>query len=227
MPARTSETPTGVTANRPKVSILAPTGMAEFALTIRSFTRINGEEPTIVMVPPRIAQVPIGMRSRLRGRSVRGDTAHHGQKESGSAHVLNERENHTYRARDDGDDPRLARAAILQDDARDPAHEAGLVEPGTEDHHRDDGGHRIRGEAAKQTVGIGNVSEAGQLREQTQGDHDNDRREVDPAHLGDEQQDGDPEHGKDHQHFGGQLDSRHCPDLSSAGLFEVLGDCPP
>ena len=41
---------------------------------IRSFSKIKGDDPTIVIVPPRIAQKPIGISSRDIGISVRIET---------------------------------------------------------------------------------------------------------------------------------------------------------
>ena len=43
------------------------------ATPIRSFNKISGEEPTIVIVPPKIAQNPIGIKSRDNDNSVRTD----------------------------------------------------------------------------------------------------------------------------------------------------------
>ena len=40
---------------------------------MRSFSRIKGLEPTMVTVPPRIAQNPMGMSSRDMGRPVRAE----------------------------------------------------------------------------------------------------------------------------------------------------------
>ena len=40
---------------------------------MRSLSKMSGEEPTIVMVPPKIAQNPIGMSNRPRGISVRAE----------------------------------------------------------------------------------------------------------------------------------------------------------
>ena len=39
-------------------------------LIIKSLSRINGEDPTIVKVPPKIAQKPIGISKRESGISV-------------------------------------------------------------------------------------------------------------------------------------------------------------
>jgi hypothetical protein len=41
------------------------------ALSNKSFRRISGEEPTMVSVPPRMAQKPMGMSRRDKGISVR------------------------------------------------------------------------------------------------------------------------------------------------------------
>ena len=73
MPLTSSAAPTGVTENRPKACIFCPSGRSVFAVTIRSFSRISGEEPTRVIVPPRMAQNPIGMSIRLSGMSVRAE----------------------------------------------------------------------------------------------------------------------------------------------------------
>ena len=62
----------GVMENRWKVRIgSAPAGSAEFAFRMRSFSRMSGLDPTIVMVPPRIAQKPIGISRREREMPVR------------------------------------------------------------------------------------------------------------------------------------------------------------
>ena len=42
-------------------------------VAIKSFSKIRGEEPTIVSVPPKIAQNPMGINRRLIGISVRAD----------------------------------------------------------------------------------------------------------------------------------------------------------
>ena len=42
-----------------------------FELMMRSLSRIKGDDPTKVIVPPRIAQKPIGISKRLMGSSVR------------------------------------------------------------------------------------------------------------------------------------------------------------
>jgi hypothetical protein len=65
--------PTGATAKRPKVSICCASGRERFALIIRSFNMISGLEPTMVSVPPRMAQNPIGMSSRESGKPVRAE----------------------------------------------------------------------------------------------------------------------------------------------------------
>jgi len=60
-----------VTSNNPKVCIWFSAGNALFDDNIRSFKRISGLEPTIVTVPPRMAQKPIGISSRDIGILVR------------------------------------------------------------------------------------------------------------------------------------------------------------
>ena len=72
MPAVSITAPMGVTAKRWKVRIgVAPSGSAPLAFSIRSFRRMSGLDPTIVIVPPRIAQKPIGISRRERGMPVR------------------------------------------------------------------------------------------------------------------------------------------------------------
>ena len=58
MPLTINANPMGSGANKENGSINSPSN------TIRSFSKIIGEEPTIVSVPPRIAQNPIGIKSR-------------------------------------------------------------------------------------------------------------------------------------------------------------------
>ena len=66
--------PMGVTEKRWKVSIGAtPAGNASLAFSSRSFRRMSGLDPTMVIVPPRIAQKPIGIRRRDRGMPVRAE----------------------------------------------------------------------------------------------------------------------------------------------------------
>ncbi len=62
-----------MTENSPKVSIFSASGSVVLAVRIRSLSRINGEEPTIVIVPPRIAQNPIGIKRRDKGIEVRAE----------------------------------------------------------------------------------------------------------------------------------------------------------
>ena len=73
MPVATSARPTGVTENRPQVSMCCSGGSARFEVRIRSLSRISGLEPTIVTVPPRIAQKPIGISRRDIGRPERAE----------------------------------------------------------------------------------------------------------------------------------------------------------
>ena len=46
-------------------------GRLRFEVSIRSLSRIRGLDPTIVIVPPKIAQKPIGISSRDIGRLPR------------------------------------------------------------------------------------------------------------------------------------------------------------
>ena len=72
MPTASITIPMGVTENRWKVRIgVSPSGSAAFAFRIRSFRRMRGLDPTMVMVPPRIAQKPIGISRREREMPVR------------------------------------------------------------------------------------------------------------------------------------------------------------
>ncbi len=68
IPTVRSAIPIGVTENKPKeFKVSAPGGNERFEVSIKSFSKINGDEPTIVTVPPKIAQNPIGINKRLRG----------------------------------------------------------------------------------------------------------------------------------------------------------------
>ena len=72
MPAVINTSPMGVTENRWKVRIGAtPSGSASFAFRIKSLRRMRGLDPTIVIVPPRIAQKPIGINRRESEMPVR------------------------------------------------------------------------------------------------------------------------------------------------------------
>ena len=73
MPVATSARPTGVTENRLKVCICRSVGSATLEVRIRSLSRISGDEPTMVTVPPRIAVKPIGISRRDIGRPERAD----------------------------------------------------------------------------------------------------------------------------------------------------------
>ena len=66
----TRQSPMGVTENKENVSIFISTGRIWLELIIKSFSNIKGEDPTIVMVPPKIAQNPIGIKRRDSGISV-------------------------------------------------------------------------------------------------------------------------------------------------------------
>ena len=61
----------GVTENSPKVLICCSVGKSALVATIKSFNRMRGEDPTIVIVPPRIAQKPIGISRRAMPMFVR------------------------------------------------------------------------------------------------------------------------------------------------------------
>jgi hypothetical protein len=73
MPAATSASPTGVTLNSPKVAICCSGGSAWLEVRIRSLSRMSGLDPTIVTVPPRMAQKPIGISSLDNGSPVRAE----------------------------------------------------------------------------------------------------------------------------------------------------------
>ena len=63
----------GVTSNKPNGCICWLGGNPALATPIRSFNKISGDEPTIVMVPPKIAQKPIGINKRDSDISVLTD----------------------------------------------------------------------------------------------------------------------------------------------------------
>ena len=69
----TKHTPIGVTENKENVSIFKSAGSSSFELMIKSFRRMRGDDPTIVIVPPKMAQKPIGIRRRESGISVLTD----------------------------------------------------------------------------------------------------------------------------------------------------------
>ena len=71
IPVITKQKPIGVTSKRPKGCICCWLGSPEFATPMRSFNKIRGEDPTMVIVPPKIAQKPIGISNRDIGNSVR------------------------------------------------------------------------------------------------------------------------------------------------------------
>ena len=73
MPAASSAAPTGVTENIDQVSICCSGSKVLLELISRSFSRISGLEPTMVSVPPRIAQKPIGISRRDIGNPVRAE----------------------------------------------------------------------------------------------------------------------------------------------------------
>src|SRR6056300_141027 len=73
MPVATNAIPTGVTENKLQVSICCSTGNAWLEVKIKSFNKINGLEPTIVTVPPKIAQKPIGISKRDIGKPERAE----------------------------------------------------------------------------------------------------------------------------------------------------------
>ena len=71
IPVAISDKPIGVTSNRPNVSIWFSGGNALFEESSKSLSRINGLEPTMVTVPPRMAQNPIGISNLDIGILVR------------------------------------------------------------------------------------------------------------------------------------------------------------
>ena len=74
IPAANKARPTGATSNNSNCpSVAAPGGSEALDAIIRSFNRISGDEPTMVMVPPMMAQKPIGISRRDSGISVRTD----------------------------------------------------------------------------------------------------------------------------------------------------------
>ena len=66
-------TPIGVTEKSDHVSICCSAGNAVFEVRIKSLSKINGLEPTIVMVPPKIAVKPIGINRRDIGKPERAE----------------------------------------------------------------------------------------------------------------------------------------------------------
>ena len=66
----TKQIPIGVTENNENVSILLSAGRIWLELTIKSLSKISGDDPTIVIVPPKMAQNPIGIKRRESGISV-------------------------------------------------------------------------------------------------------------------------------------------------------------
>ena len=72
-PVATRTSPMGVVENNDQISIFCPSGNDVLDVSIRSLSRISGDEPTIVTVPPRIAQKPIGINSRDMGKFERDD----------------------------------------------------------------------------------------------------------------------------------------------------------
>ena len=61
--------PIGVTENKEKASMgWVSVENDRLDDSMRSFNKINGLDPTIVTVPPKIAQNPIGIRSREIGK---------------------------------------------------------------------------------------------------------------------------------------------------------------
>ena len=73
MPVIINAAPTGVTENRPQVSICCSAGKALLEVRIKSLSKISGLDPTMVMVPPRIAVKPIGISKRDIGRPERAE----------------------------------------------------------------------------------------------------------------------------------------------------------
>ena len=73
MPAARSASPTGVTENSDQPCMACSGGSARLEAAMRSFSRMSGEDPTRVTVPPRIAQKPIGISSRDIGNPERAE----------------------------------------------------------------------------------------------------------------------------------------------------------
>ena len=102
------------------------------------------------------------------------------------------------RAGDQRDDARLGVSSLLQDEVGHARHQAGLVEPRTDDHDRDDRDHGVAREPREQFALIDDGVESRQHRAQTQEDHQADGRDVDAEDLEREQDDRDGEQA-DHQ----------------------------
>ena len=77
------------------------------------------------------------------------DARYYRQEQGGSAHILHERGDETHCGRNDGDDAFFRRATDLEDEGRHLAHDACLVQPGTNDHDRYDGHDGIGGETVE------------------------------------------------------------------------------
>jgi len=69
----TNASPTGVVENKDQGFICWSAFSDRLDVSIKSLSKISGDEPTMLTVPPRIAQNPIGIKSRDMGKSARDE----------------------------------------------------------------------------------------------------------------------------------------------------------
>ena len=132
---------------------------------MRSFSRIRGDEPTIVIVPPKIAQNPIGIKRRDIGTEVRTATRLTTGRNRAAAP--------TFCMKDEMTPTVVEISAIRRDSVLPPTfviqaatrgHDARSVEARADDHHRDYRDDGVRSEAIEKVSDIDEVVEAGQGR---------------------------------------------------------------
>jgi hypothetical protein len=150
-------------------------------------------------------------QARHRQPGARRDAADHGQEECRGPDVLHEARDTADGPGDQRDDARLGGAADAHDEAGDLRHDPGFVEPGTDDHDRDDGDDRVARETIEQMLHRHQtLLESHQGRKETgqsEQDHDADRGDIDRDDLEGEQKDRE----KQKAHDPGDLDGRYNP----------------
>jgi len=82
------------------------------------------------------------------------------------------------------------------------AHQSGLVETGTDDHHGNNRHHGVRREAVEQVVDVDQWRE--KIADHADDHHDDDRGHVDANHFRDKQEDSEAENPEDHHHVLGE-----------------------
>ena len=131
--------------------------------TSRSLSRISGELPTIVSAPPITMAAAIGISRRDIDRPVREDRREAtGRYSAITDGFCMKDELSPATARGQQQQALLDAVRAPQQPGGEPVERAGAVQPGAEDHRRDDADHRVAGEAVEQVLGGDQAGQAEQ-----------------------------------------------------------------